>query len=547
MRPWAGHRWLLVDTAVLVFCVAVVFFVQWKTNAYGGDLGITDDAGAHYVSGVMIGQYLLSLLNFEFWNPIRFAENYYVRYPKLGIGQWPPGFYVLEGVWTLLFGPSRESVMLMMALIAIAVLFLGYWTASRLLGRRMAPVALGLLLLSAPVWWFSSRVNLDSLVVVASLAAAFAFARYAETPRRRTSAVWSAAAAAAILIKGNALALAFLPPFYVLIARRFRLLRRADFWAPCVLVAVFCAPWYAFTWDVWTRVNVGQDGSLVGLYAGLLRALPHSWALVPITAVAGMIMACGKEASSPARRFPNVLAALVAAWMFFHMLTPIGASFRKHILTVAVLLAFSVLFLDRAAAWIARAKVPRTISAGVLILAMAWAVCPGKFHWAPKPEVMKVVAGKIIQDAALRDAAILVSSPGAGEGSFIAEMAAREPAPRRYLLRASQLLARGDWYDHDYRLLDRTPEAILDELDAIPVAAVVVDHRPAVRIAPHHELLVQTLQQHPERWELVGVFPADASDAAITASLYRRRGEIRPLVEPPAVYSGTLGRYINPR
>ena len=36
-----------------------------------------------------------------------FAENYYLHYPEVAMGHWPPGFYLLQAVWTLLFPTQR--------------------------------------------------------------------------------------------------------------------------------------------------------------------------------------------------------------------------------------------------------------------------------------------------------------------------------------------------------------------------------------------------------------------------------------------------------
>jgi len=42
-------------------------------------------------------------------NPLAWAENYYLHYPKVAIGQWPPGYHVMEALWSLVWGPSRAS------------------------------------------------------------------------------------------------------------------------------------------------------------------------------------------------------------------------------------------------------------------------------------------------------------------------------------------------------------------------------------------------------------------------------------------------------
>jgi hypothetical protein len=40
-------------------------------------------------------------------SPLPFAKEYYLHYPKVALGAWPPGFHFTEAIWMLLFSPSR--------------------------------------------------------------------------------------------------------------------------------------------------------------------------------------------------------------------------------------------------------------------------------------------------------------------------------------------------------------------------------------------------------------------------------------------------------
>jgi hypothetical protein len=50
-------------------------------------------------------------------SPLAFARNYYAHYPKLAIGHWPPVFYVAQALWIIMFPATRNSVLVMMALV----------------------------------------------------------------------------------------------------------------------------------------------------------------------------------------------------------------------------------------------------------------------------------------------------------------------------------------------------------------------------------------------------------------------------------------------
>ena len=95
----------------LVFLLVAVGF-QWMQGAYQAEFGGHPDEAAHYVTGLMVHDYLAAGLP---GNPMRFAQMYYDHYPKVALGNWPPVFYLIQSAWTLLLTPSRASLLLLMA------------------------------------------------------------------------------------------------------------------------------------------------------------------------------------------------------------------------------------------------------------------------------------------------------------------------------------------------------------------------------------------------------------------------------------------------
>ncbi len=65
----------------------------------------------------MVRDYLANLASLNFSGPMEFAENYYVHYPEVALGHWPPTFYVVQALWTLPFSASRGSVILLMSVL----------------------------------------------------------------------------------------------------------------------------------------------------------------------------------------------------------------------------------------------------------------------------------------------------------------------------------------------------------------------------------------------------------------------------------------------
>src|SRR5438309_11882614 len=112
-RETIGQRvvaWALLFTLYFLIVAAL----QWRTNAFHSELGGSPDEPAHYVTGLLVRDYVAAGLP---WNPLFYAQNFYVHYPKVALGHWPPFFYLVQAAWTLPFTPSRTSVILLMAVL----------------------------------------------------------------------------------------------------------------------------------------------------------------------------------------------------------------------------------------------------------------------------------------------------------------------------------------------------------------------------------------------------------------------------------------------
>src|SRR5579864_989864 len=82
-----------------IFCasVALTIGLQWRGNAYQSEWSGTEDEAAHYVTGLMVHDYIRDGLPAS---PLGYARRYYEHYPKVAIGHWPPVFYILQAAWT---------------------------------------------------------------------------------------------------------------------------------------------------------------------------------------------------------------------------------------------------------------------------------------------------------------------------------------------------------------------------------------------------------------------------------------------------------------
>jgi 4-amino-4-deoxy-L-arabinose transferase-like glycosyltransferase len=104
---------------------------------------------------------------------MRFAENYYLHYPKVAIGHWPPVFYLIQGMWTLLFSTSRASVMVFVAVLAALIALTLYRILEAEFGGLLA-LAAGLVFLAiSTVQAQTGMVMADIPVALFSLLAAY--------------------------------------------------------------------------------------------------------------------------------------------------------------------------------------------------------------------------------------------------------------------------------------------------------------------------------------------------------------------------------------
>src|SRR5258708_7658053 len=86
--------------------------LQWREGAMSAEFGGYADESAHLVTGLMVRDYLAT---FPLQPPLPFAENYYLHYPKVAFGHWPPLFYIAQAAWMLALPVSRASILLFMA------------------------------------------------------------------------------------------------------------------------------------------------------------------------------------------------------------------------------------------------------------------------------------------------------------------------------------------------------------------------------------------------------------------------------------------------
>ncbi|WP_031500718.1 ArnT family glycosyltransferase [Bryobacter aggregatus] len=444
--------------------------LQLETRTWGKDLATHPDEAAHFTSGVMVADYLRGGAG---TNPVAFASEFYVHYPKVAIGHWPPFYYLVEAVW---FGIAGETVSSARALVMLTALLLmagTFWWARRDLGWTAA-FAVCAVLLNLNVFRIgASEVLSDAMVAFLSMAALFFWVRYFEKYRRADLFLFSLVASAAILTKGNAWVILLAVGLAPLLAGRWRIYLDRWYWISGVLVVLLAAPFYVYAQSTESGYPTGsaqavlQTGVIARRFqmfvAGLLPVLPPAaWALSAIGLLAGFRLREG------AHKLRWAMAAAFAVSMIAFLVLS-GLSFEDRVLLPVV--PFLLILACQGA--IALASLRKPFAVPVLLACLLLCFLPlQEFNAKPRDGYKEIL---LDIPASQSPRALLVLSDSIGEGAVLVHELIQDPRRRNATIRGTKFLSEQDWNGQNYRELFPEDQALLEELQKIPVTYVLID------------------------------------------------------------------------
>jgi Dolichyl-phosphate-mannose-protein mannosyltransferase len=476
MRPRQGVR-ECVAVVVLFWMLAVG--LQWKAGAFTAEFGSNPDEAAHYVTGVMIRDYLVSG---HLASPMAYATHYYSHYPKVALGVWPPFFHIVEALWTLIFTASKTSVLLLEALIAAALAASVYRVLRRQYSRVAASAGGAMFLLLPLVQDSTQAVMVDGLVALLAFWAMIYLVAFIQSERTRDAVIFGIFAALCVATKPNGVALAFLPVITILITRRFDLLKRRGLYYAAGIVLVIGGPWEVLAIWFFSRSGGVPHPSLIGrfqllIYYGRVILSALGWGLAPFFLV-GLALFLSRIRRDPKTEpmLSGAFSLLLSVWVY-HVL--IGIDDARYMLSA---LPAAILFTVYGFAWVARSlplsSIPVAVRAtvlGVLVAAFflpkAWAV-PAKQHWG-----LDRAAHFLLANQEFADEDFLIVATPCGEGAFVAEVVTHDHRPDHVVLRGTKVLSSSTWHGTNFKFLYPTPEALRAFLDRAPISVVVVDSR----------------------------------------------------------------------
>jgi len=495
-------RWpdSLRSLAICSVLVALLAAGQFTSGAYQSDFSAASDEPAHVVSGLMVREYIAHDL---FENPLRFAENYYVHYPKVAIGHWPPLFYCAEAIWTLVFGASRATLLLLILLLDALLVLCVYRAAHDCAGAIPAFLA-GLVTIGPPFLRKAAfTVEPDMMLALLAFLAVVVYGRRLEAKRPAFSLFLSILCAACVLTHGRGIVIAVMPLVATLLMnpKAFSVMH----WF--LIIAAFSAA-------VALAILTGQS-HMISIAAVLENAALFPWRVGNALSWPVFLVAAVGAWWSVRNRIYRAVAMASLVLSLWILLTVLGSGVHSRYLimiapAIAVLFGTGVRFLWTFAA---SARVLRAIAAVGLsaITVVSWSRSVHRpdlgFHnfvnqgsmAAPESRISLVAGGSIF------------------EGAYIAEMALHDLTPYHVTLRASKVLASSTWSELDYHLRMSGSPDVVAYLDSAHVGLLVVQRGYA---RPHMPQLLQAIASRGNEWmEIPG--PA-------RARVFRRNGPLPP-------------------
>ena len=513
---------------LLLFTALCVGLQLW-TGVYGAGRSLTGDEASHFVNSLLVFDWLREA---PLSSPLRYAEQYYLHFPRVTIGHWPPLFDIMQAVVFAVAGRSGAAALGFQALIAGLACA---WPASLVQHRlgQAAGLATGLFVLASPnLLFLLDAVMVDTLLGVLALAAALCWARFAAARRLGWAVLFAAVSSTAILVKGNGFSLALLPFLYAAITRDPRPLLDWRAWLAATLVAAAVLPWYALTWAMAAdgfNYHLGWDYTSHALpfYAVAIVQTLGAVGLVGFAACVWQLLRENRAVQDP------TLAALVAAALalFLFQLVAPAATTPRYLVALVPSAAFPVAMGLAALVGLVPLR-RRAVRAATALLVLAGAAA----IFVPphlSPYGMRALAGRVMHAEDTNQLVLVAGSPRA-EGALIAAFAEQDLMRAHYVLRATQMLASGGFMAQGYATRFPNAAAFRQWLDQSGIGWLVLDISDEAATYAHNRQVADAAAS--AGWQLVERHPASGGEVR----LYQRATD----APTPAQITALLSRVV---
>ncbi len=514
-----------INIALPFFFFALVgLLLQFLCGAYANDFGSHPDEPAHFMSGVLVHDFLIS---FKFFHPMEYARNYYLHYPKIAIGQWPMLLYFFLGGWFLLTDVSRASAMAFQLLVTASIATVIYVVGKRQVSRVGGILAALLFLLSPVVQINTSRMMSDGAGALFVLLASLAFARFFSSGKTVDALLFGVLSTVAILTRGSGWALGLVPLIVIIIGRRFDLLKKPSLWATAAIVLIACVPFYALTIRATEGTWGGRANSMPYWLLASKEFASTIWRGLGPFVLLPALLGLWNKIIQPFRKkeidavWGVLFAYPIATWLLLCAL-PTGAESRFMVALFPAVLLFAVAGLDQLASYLPAGVLAPDSEKRLVCFVVAILFLASTFH-IPKNLVFSgfgQIVPCITKTTGKAKNVVLVASDSEGEGAVVAAIAMAESRPTSYVLRGTKVFAKENWCGS--RIVERCNSVsnVSDLLNRIPVNVVVIDDSVSTKLSPRYfKLLCKALQAQSAMWRQASAFSVVRGDKKYPAAL----------------------------
>ncbi len=453
--------------------------MQYKSAAYVSDLSSHPDEAGHFVSGLLITDYVrIGRLQ----NPLRFAKNYYVHFPKVAIGHWPPLFHAIQGAWMLAFGRNKVSVFILLALMAatLAASVLRFVIAD--CGTMAGTMAAAILVSTSFMQNSVSSVMPDLLLSLLAFGAMAAWGAYLNKGCPRDAKLAIALFVACAATNGRGLAVGLACVLAGSLAARTPAARLRYRWLTVLALAIIILP------GILGRPLPMTPQLLVSHFAQFGMLLVDQLTLpAALLALFGAIVVWRARKEAPG--WTAILCLLIALWMFHGLIAiPMESRYLAGSIPAAVVLmavGASRLLRQRSKAITACLAV-----GGCLVI--GWNAT--KFSAKPDLGYHTLVNGS--SNIARANRISLIAGDPLHEGAYIAEMDLADPLLHHVVLRGSKVLASSTWAGNQYRVRFNNAAQVAAYLDQSAVTLVILQ----TTGPPHIAQLLQAVSGNSSAW-----------------------------------------------
>lgn len=435
------------------------------------------------------------------------ATDFYIHYPKISIGHWPPMYYAFLGLAFMLL-PATLPVAFGINIVVATLPVIGVSAALSLLSGRRAALAGAVIYALAPLVLEGQVMFMVDQPLTACLIGATAlWIAYSLKADWLKVLGFALLAALAVLIKGNGWLAVFIPAFHIVMTRNWKQLFSIKLYVAAALAAVLVVPWYMLTAKIAAdgfNYHAGIAYALKALTANLLTLVKN---LTPIGALLAFFACIAeyRERKQSPRRWTIVsgIVSLVLATLTLQSLVPVDIVDRYMAPALPAMVVLAVIGAQRLLTRV-RSAAPR-LSAPLVAVLLAVMLMPGVMHLAQRQPKADTGIASITQRLAAdgKPSVTVVDGTSAAEGAFIAEMAVRDANLQSYVIRASKLLADSNFMGSSYELKFQDPAQALAELRRLGIQHVVLVREGNAYAFPHSEQLRMALTRSDSGFRLV--------------------------------------------